>query len=424
MNNFIKTILVTKHNVMSRSTRGHPDLFVLPDDFGNVHLNQLRSGGRAGRLRSGHQERQAREENDNEQWDLEKKIDPATLVHFAPPVPLCLPCGEDAPAPPPIPPPKNLDENIIVCASDLKQNMEKHLACKKCVRKQILRIIHKFTSWYDEKLWLTLAEVHNSPPDSFTEFMTTLDQIYSPTKMWRSYTHTPEYRYNMDVMESSKLDVTIRNHGLATYITSRCSYKTRDTPTGHHTNLHAPKKDNTLHGNSNAQFDINKQSVLMAHHLGTSWVGVARAFATLGIRYLGQHSYEKCEDVVGNTIKTVAEEAMKEAIKEEITLSKEAGEGTHVTEEYGELPALTMGTDGCWQRRASGRRYDSASGCVHFIGVRSKKVCGTRLNINRCYICARIERLEGKKQKAKRVKKKKQQRNTRTKLRTSKRTAA
>ena len=107
---------------------------------------------------------------------------------------------------------------------------------------------------------------------------------------------------------------------------------------------------------------------------------------------------------------------MKEALDEEIRLSKEAGEGTHVTKEYGELPALTMSTDGCWQRRASGRHYDSASGCVHFIGVRCKKVCARRLNINRCYICARIERLEGKKQKAKRVKKKESAKKYKSKI--------
>ena len=54
----------------------------------------------------------------------------------------------------------------------------------------------------------------------------------------------------------------------------------------------------------------------------------------------------------------------------EASVPIEAGKGTHLTKEYGELPTLTMGTDGCWQRRASGRHYDSASGCVHFIGVR------------------------------------------------------
>ena len=105
---------------------------------------------------------------------------------------------------------------------------------------------------------------------------------------------------------------------------------------------------------------------------------------------------------------------MQEALEEETKLSKEAGEGTYCTKEYGELPALTMSTDGAWQRRSSGRRYDSASGCVHFIGVRCGKVVDSRLNINRCYICARIERLKGKKLKAKQAKKKHLSRNTKT----------
>ena len=60
---------------------------------------------------------------------------------------------------------------------------------------------------------------------------------------------------------------------------------------------------------------------------------------------MGQQAYEKSETIVGNAIKTVAKKAMEEALEEEIELSKEAGDGTYTTEEYGELLALRMGTD-------------------------------------------------------------------------------
>ena len=88
---------------------------------------------------------------------------------------------------------------------------------------------------------------------------------------------------------------------------------------------------------------------------------------------------------------------MKDALKEEIKLSKEAGAGTYQTEQYGELPSLTVGTDAGWQRQASGRRYDSASGVVHFVGVHSGKVIDTNLTINRCQICDKIDKFKEKK---------------------------
>ena len=89
---------------------------------------------------------------------------------------------------------------------------------------------------------------------------------------------------------------------------------------------------------------------------------------------------------------------MKATVVEEITLRKEAGDGTYKTEEYGKLPALMMSAEAAWQRRASGRRYNSASEVVHFIGIRSGKVCDKRLNINRCQVCNRIQSFKDKKE--------------------------
>ena len=132
---------------------------------------------------------------------------------------------------------------------------------------------------------------------------------------------------------------------------------------------------------------------------------MTRAFSTLGIKYIVQHPYEFTENKVVRAIKIVTTQSMKDDVAEEITLRKESRDGTYETEEYGEMPTLMMSTDAAWQRRSSGRRYDSASGVVHFIGVHSGKVCDTRLTINRCQVCSRIQSLKDKKQKAKAKKK-------------------
>ena len=366
-----------------RSTRQKPNLFEVSNDPNNVCIRELMPGGRAGRITSGHAERKESETNDNAQWHLNP--DATTPSHTAHSLPLCLPCGQGAPAPCPLPPPnKQTDRTVLVSAKNLKLNAEEHLACRKCVRQHILSTVRNFTAWFDEKLRQRIARVRDNTPEELICFLDALASEKIGTTMWHNYTHTPEYRRNIAGEENSKLEIKIESKGLATYISANCAMRTRNLPSGHATRIHTPRKDNSTHALAYAAYDLNKQSILMAHQMGECWWSMTRAFSTLGIQFMGQQAYEKTEELVGKAIKTVAKKAIQEGLKEEIKLSKEAGDGTYTTEEYGELPALKMGADAGWQRKSSGRRYDSASGCVHFVGVRSGKVCGTRLTINRC----------------------------------------
>ena len=139
---------------MRPSTRSRPNLFELPPDSDTVCVNKLRSGGRSGRLTSGHQERKESEKSDNDKWDLcRDRIDP----HHPPrPPPLCFPCGEGAPAPPPIPTPFPdpicVDETILVSATQIKRNVEECFVCGKYSRQRIFATIRKFTSWFDAQV--------------------------------------------------------------------------------------------------------------------------------------------------------------------------------------------------------------------------------------------------------------------------------
>ena len=387
------------------STRSKPTLFNLPSGSDNPYIKELQIGGRAGRLTSGHKERKQYEAYDNMQWNLSAA--PSTSCHTAQTVPLCLPCGIGAKAPPPLPPSpkKELNATVLIGTEELKANVGEHLACKKCVHRHILRTVHNYTAWFDAKFrQRILNELDNTPNDS-TRVLEKLSQENIASKMWLSYTKTPGYRQNMFVEKKAKLDVKMESKGLATYVTANCHYRSRKLPSGHCIPLHLPRKDGRTHAKAFASYDINKQSVLMAHHMGSSWWSMSCAFSTLGVKYMGQHPYENAEDVVGRAIKTVAKKSMKDALVEEIVLSKEAGDGTYQTEEYGELPSLTMGTDAGWQRRASGRLYNSASGVVHFVGVHTGKVCDTRLSINRCQMCEKIKVYKEKIEKGKARKK-------------------
>ena len=214
--------------------------------------------------------------------------------------------------------------------------------------------MRNFTAWFDEKLHQRIAAVRNNTPEELIGFLDALANEKIVTTMWHNYTHTPEYRGNIAGEANSKLEIKTESKGLATYITGNCLLRTRNLPSGHAIRIHTPRKDNSTHTLAYAAYDLNKQSILMAYQMGACWWSMTRAFSTLGIQYMGQGAYEKSEELVGKAIKTVAKKAMKEALEEEIELSKEAGDGTYTTEEYGELPALKMGADAGWQHKSSG----------------------------------------------------------------------
>lgn len=217
--------------------------------------------------------------------------------------------------------------------------MEENLACKRCVRQHIWSTIHRFSSWFDQKLQEKLK-----PPTIIhpTIGLISCSPYPKKTPQARCGTTTPTNLRNIVGEQSSKLDVTIETRGLATYVTAKCAKRTRDLPAGHGIKIHISSKDNVMHGNTLAKYNINKQSILVAHQLGVSWRRMSRALATLGIQYMGQHAYQNCEKIVGKAIKTVAKKSTKEVLEEEIELSKQEGYGTYIKEEHGELPALAF----------------------------------------------------------------------------------
>ena len=90
----------------------------------------------------------------------------------------------------------------------------------------------------------------------------------------------------------------------------------------------------------------------------------------------------------------VAEDSMKSARQEEIELTRLATDKTFFSPTYGKMSALVAAIDMAWNKRSSGRRYDSNSGFSNFIGVRSKKVLDYELLIKSCLKCTRKAHFE------------------------------
>ena len=80
---------------------------------------------------------------------------------------------------------------------------------------------------------------------------------------------------------------------------------------------------------------------------------------------------------MGRALQKVAHEAMEEALEQE----KEKSD-TFSTEQKRTLPALTLSVDMGWNKRSSGRRYDSPSGVLLAIGAEAKKIVDKHIYIN------------------------------------------
>ena len=369
-------------------------LFSLPPETGKdtAAVAKLRIGGRSGRQTSGHTDRTANEIYNNVDWFQNTKQ--TQIVHNSQPLTLCLPCNENLPPdtpsmplpapPPPSPPAPPPSEILLLDITKLKTNVENNLGCMKCIKAGCFRLMHAFIEWSDRRKEHTMRSILDNPPENIVQALSSTLHSGELTskKLWYVYVRTPGYRELMKA-NTYKCQVTYKRNGLAAHLYANCSLRSRKLPAGHKLILHAPTKDNNIPSNKNTAYDLNKRSILAAHLLGTSWVGLRHALAMVGVRYLSQHSFEKCEKSVGAALKDVAKQSMQIALMEEVRLSDEAGEGTYHSEELGTKPALPMSTDTGWNKRSSGRQYDSASGTTNMIGGMDEKfviLCFTSIN--------------------------------------------
>ena len=86
-----------------------------------------------------------------------------------------------------------------------------------------------------------------------------------------------------------------------------------------------------------------------------------RTTKLLALPYMSFPTYKKVEDEIGEHIGQASKESMQQALKEELELSPDY----HTTIKWGKLKALTISVDMGWQKRASGRLYNSPSGVLH-----------------------------------------------------------
>ena len=88
----------------------------------------------------------------------------------------------------------------------------------------------------------------------------------------------------------------------------------------------------------------------------------------------------RCESTIGNVVKQVADEELKYCLKEEIKLTLNlVDDSDDAFQRWMSLPlsdrdevGITVSYDMTWQKRSSGRKYDSPSGHSFIVGQHSR----------------------------------------------------
>ena len=108
-----------------------------------------------------------------------------------------------------------------------------------------------------------------------------------------------------------------------------------------------------------------------------------------GAQNFGRNHFNEIEDVLGEHLRRVAEETMEDALKLEVKMSVSRNQYiAWLNNTLPSLPEVAASYDMGWQKRSSGRTYNSVSGHGMMIGCRSSKVIDAVVLSKRCNICS------------------------------------
>ena len=133
-------------------------------------------------------------------------------------------------------------------------------------------------------------------------------------------------------------------------------------------------------------------------HLLQVWVRQIYApFSFLGLPNLksfAKNTYRKIEDLVGKHIRQVADNSMVSALDSEAELTQIKKNLSTTDWKKSEFPiGITVSYDMGWNKRSSGKTYDSLSGHALMIGALSKKIVSARVVNKECSTCTQAQRM-------------------------------
>ena len=268
--------------------------------------------------------------------------------------------------------------NCIINVGDLQKMLERSVLCMSCTKKKMIDIMHNAVDDYSGNLESVLG-------------------ISIPHEVKEDF--KKEHILDQQEEHDGRMNLKAENTGLATDIMLTCCNCHHEEIVGaNKTVLFEKEKDLTGHSKSKRNklswYSANFAIVLASLATG---MGGKEASMLLGFldlprsRSFGTYSFGKVEAALGDVLKVITEQAMAEALEEEIrlTLEKKREEWLALPEEKKEqepepmtyakyleiekedrpLVAITVSFDAGWQKRNSGSKYDSPSGHGFQVGA-------------------------------------------------------
>lgn len=130
---------------------------------------------------------------------------------------------------------------------------------------------------------------------------------------------------------------------------------------------------------------LNNLAVLGALSTGSGFAQEEEKFATMGIKYMSQPLFVKCERISGEVIASYTEAILNQAISEEKQLAEASGS----IDSKGYI-CITVIVDGGWCKRSYGHGYNASSGVAVIIGAATQKVVFVGVRNKLCLLCNAI----------------------------------
>ncbi|XP_061190963.1 uncharacterized protein LOC133199106 [Saccostrea echinata] len=164
--------------------------------------------------------------------------------------------------------------------------------------------------------------------------------------------------------------ISVLTHGLASLLKVCCS----NTKCNHINHVKTGKK----HGKV---WDVNTKLSAAMVHVGIGVTQVNSLLSELNIPPVSHAMLDNRQKEIGRAVQDIAAESMSNALQKELGM---------MNEEMNEK-GLVVAVDAGWQKRGSGKTYDSLSGHCSMVGPLSGKVLSYSVRSKNCRVCSVAE---------------------------------
>uniref|UniRef100_A0A8W8P2F2 Exonuclease domain-containing protein n=1 Tax=Magallana gigas TaxID=29159 RepID=A0A8W8P2F2_MAGGI len=124
-------------------------------------------------------------------------------------------------------------------------------------------------------------------------------------------------------------------------------------------------------------WDVNRKLAAAVQHTGVGYTQINGILAELNIPPISKTLLYTRQEEVGQATESVASSSINDALQEEVEATTKNKQST----------SITVSVDGAWQKRGSGRSYDSLTGHCSMIGSQTGKIVGYSVRNKFCRQC-------------------------------------